>query len=84
MTRSLSIAIVLPLCAVSLSACASADWMPSFLRADPPLRQATIVGRSAAAPHLGPVYANLPAPSLAVAKARICSAASQKRTDRER
>jgi type IV secretion system protein VirB9 len=43
MKRSLIIAIAMPLCAVSLSACASADWMPSFLRSDPPLHQATLV-----------------------------------------
>lgn len=43
MKRLPFIAVMMPLCAVSLSACASADWMPSFLRSDPPFRQATLV-----------------------------------------
>jgi type IV secretion system protein VirB9 len=33
--------VALPLCAVGLSGCASATWLPSFLRSDPPYKQAT-------------------------------------------
>ena len=68
MRRSLSIAIAMPLCAVSLSACASADWMPSFLRADPPLRQATLLSDPAPRLISAQFTQTLPAPELAAPK----------------
>ena len=43
MNRSIRIAIVVPVCAFGLSACASATWLPSFLRNDQPVNQATAV-----------------------------------------
>ncbi|MDE2135340.1 MAG: TrbG/VirB9 family P-type conjugative transfer protein [Alphaproteobacteria bacterium] len=62
MKRSIRSAVLLPVCAIALSGCASADWLPSFLQKDPPLTQATVVPDPPQIVHTVEVVQPLPLP----------------------
>ncbi len=62
MKHLIRVAVVLPVCAIALSGCASATWLPSFLQKDPPLQQATVVPDPPQIVHTVQVVQPLPLP----------------------
>ncbi|MEJ0024957.1 MAG: P-type conjugative transfer protein TrbG [Rhizomicrobium sp.] len=56
------IVVLLPLCAIALSGCASATWLPSFLQKDPPFQQAAIAPDAPPIVHTVQIVQPLPLP----------------------
>ncbi|MDE2135005.1 MAG: P-type conjugative transfer protein TrbG [Alphaproteobacteria bacterium] len=62
MNRPIRIALLMPVCAMALSACTNASELPSFLRRDPPLQKATIVPDPPQIVHTVQIVQPLPLP----------------------
>ncbi|MDE2184218.1 MAG: P-type conjugative transfer protein TrbG [Alphaproteobacteria bacterium] len=62
MNRPIRNALLIPICAVVMSGCASANWLPSFLQKDPPLTRAVVVPDPPQIVHTVEVVQPLPLP----------------------
>ncbi len=62
MKHLIRVAVLMPVCAIALSGCASATWLPSFLQKDPPPQQAAIVPDPPEIVHTVQVVQPLPLP----------------------